>query len=97
MTNTNKFVHSVCKVIEHMTRAELTKQGYKLVVNYLQETSDMAFSDCARYAINKYSSNDIPSLEEIRERNRSGQGITDLDDLVLRMEYEAEQLEKHRN
>ena len=97
MTNTNKYVQSVCNVIEHLTRAELTKQGYKLVVNYLQETADMAFSDCARYAIYKYVSKEIPTLEEIRARHRSGSRIDELDDLILRMEFEAKQLEKHRD
>ena len=96
MTDTKKYVQSVCNVIEHLTRAELTKQGYKLVVNYLQEAADLPLSACARYAIHKYSSKEIPTLEEIRARHRSGAAIDALDDLILRMEFEAKQLEKHR-
>ncbi|MBN2508689.1 MAG: hypothetical protein JXB03_00375 [Spirochaetales bacterium] len=96
MIDTRRFVKSVCMVIESLSRAELTKQGYKLVVNYLEESADLGFSGCARYTVKKYISKDLPTLEDIRARHKTGAGISELDDLVLRMEYEASQLEKHR-
>lgn len=93
--NTDRFVHTVVKVIQKSTMAELSSQGYKLVMNYMNEAADQEFSVCARYAIQKYTGNPVPTLEEIRERNKTS-GITPLDDLILQMEYEAARLEKIR-
>lgn len=86
-----RFISSVCKVIEHLTKAEITKQGYKLVLNYLDEYSSQSLAACGRKAITKYTAKDIPTLEEIKINHSRGK-FDELDKLVLKMEYEANKL-----
>jgi len=69
--NAKKFVNSVIKIIEHLTKAEITKFAYKIILNYLDEYDEYDYSACARYTIKKYLSRDIPSLEEIRQRHKA--------------------------
>lgn len=90
--NAKKFVNSVIKVIEHLSRAEITKYAYKIILNYLDEYDEYDYSACARYTVKKYLSRDIPTLEEIRQKHKAAGRLDELDKLVLKMEYEAEKL-----
>ena len=91
ISGSKRYINSICRIIEHKTKAELTKHGYKLILNYLDEFEGINFSERARYVIKKYISIDIPSLSEIREKHKKTK-IDELDRLVLKMEYEAEKL-----
>ncbi len=90
--NAKKFVNSVIKIVEHLSRAEITKYAYKIILNYLDEYDEYDYSACARYTIKKYLTRDIPTLEEIRQKHKATGRLDELDRLVLKMEYEAEKL-----
>ena len=89
---TKRFLSSLCKLIEHINKAELTKYGYQVVLNYLDECPEPDYSAKARYVVAKYVMKNIPSLEAIRQKNSSGARLDDIDHLVLKLEYEADKL-----
>lgn len=87
-----KYLNSVIKIIEHLTKAEITKYAYKIIINYFDEFFDEDYSVCARDVVKKYLIKDIPLLEEIRQKHKKTGKLDELDRLVLKMEYEAEKL-----
>jgi hypothetical protein len=91
-SQTKKYISAICKLIEHITKAELTKYGYKVVMNYLNESPEPDHSAKARYAITKYIMKKIPELDEIKQKNKSGRQLDEVDHLILKMEYEADRL-----
>ena len=81
-----QFQQAIFAVIEHITKAELTNQGMKLVINYFNESGAVHPVDKAREAIIRYTQEPLPSLEQIREKSSQTE-LDDLDHLVLKMEY----------
>ena len=86
-----RFLNAVFAVVEHLTTMELRTTSKKLIINYINESKHLRLIDRARVAVKRYSLENIPSLEEIRQKPRGE--LTMLDHLVLKMEYEAKQLD----
>ena len=86
--NERLFQHALFAVIEHITRAELTNQGKKLVIAYYNESKSPRPVDKAREAITRYTVEPIPTLAEIREKSKSRE-LDPLDHLLLKMEFRA--------
>lgn len=71
---------------------ELRTTSKKVILNYLNESRHPQLIYRARGAVVRYIQEDIPSLEDIREKSR----ITELDavdHLILKLEYEAQRLQ----
>lgn len=86
-----RFLVAVYHVVENMMRMELSDQGKAVIVNYIQNADGETVIEKTRTAIYRYTSLQVPTLEEIRKKHRIGR-LTGLDDLVLRMEYEAKRV-----
>jgi hypothetical protein len=86
------FINAVCAVIENKIKSKITKQGYKLVLTYLDECDEPSFGAKGHYAVKKYICEEIPSLEEIRADYATGK-LSPLATLILKMEFEAKKLE----
>jgi len=74
---------------------ELRTTSKKVILNYLNESRHPELIYRARGAIVRYIQEDIPSLDEIREKSR----VTELDavdHLILKLEYEAQRLQEHQ-
>lgn len=82
------FQHAIFNVIEYLTKAELTDHGKKLVITYFNESPRMHPGEKAREAITRYTVEELPTLEKIREKSVS-QELDELDHLILKMEYQA--------
>jgi hypothetical protein len=72
---------------------ELRTTSKKLIINYINESKHLHLIDRARVAVKRYALEDIPSLQDIRERSQY-QELSMLDHLVLKMEYEAKKLDR---
>jgi hypothetical protein len=83
-----KYMISIFKIIEYLTKSELTITSKQLITSYLKESKHDKHADMARAAIQRYTQNRIPSLESIREKSQR-QTLEALDHLILKMEYEA--------
>jgi len=86
--NEQQFQHAIFAVIEHLSKAELTDHGRKLVINYYNESVMKSPVEKAREAITRYISEPLPSLEQIREKS-AHQELDELDHLILKLEYFA--------
>lgn len=92
-TQTKRYITAICTLIEHINKAELTKYGYKVILNYLDECPENGHSEKARYAIEKYICKNIPTLEAVRQKHDAGMRLDEVDHLILKIEYEAEKLD----
>jgi len=72
---------------------ELRNTSKKVILNYLNESHHPELIKRARYAVTRYIQDDIPSLEEIREKSHHTE-LDGLDHLILKLEYEARQLQE---
>lgn len=86
------FRASLFAVVEHLTRAELTNAGKKLILYYLDELMEGSRSERARLVVRRYTQEEVPTLAAIRGK-AAAEGLNNLDHLVLRMEYEAAKLD----
>ena len=91
--NETPLLNAIFELVERVTGAELTNPGRSLLIVYYQEASGATPADRARQAIRRYAQWDAPSMEEIRERHRSG-AMEELDWRVLKVENEARKLEE---
>jgi hypothetical protein len=89
----NKFISAILNIIEHVTKSELTNTSKQLILSYLENTGAYKHADKARQVIRRYTQNDIPSLESIREKSKR-QELEALDHLILKLEYEARKLDE---
>lgn len=87
----NELYASVFAIVEHLGGMELSDTSRNLIVAYLQESRADTTALKARAAILRYLPGELPTLEEIRERHKHGP-LTNLDHLVLKMEYAAAQV-----
>ena len=90
------FLLAVFAIIEHLNKSELTTTSKKLIIAYLNETSEISYSGKARIAVHRYCQTVLPTLESIREKSRISE-LDALDHLVLKLEYEASRLSKARS
>lgn len=95
MIHEKRFLSAVFNVIEYLNEAELRNSSKRLIIAYLNESKAVTFSGKARHAIIRHTQQDIPQLQEVRDRGKRSD-LTDLDHLILKMEYEAEKLQLQR-
>ena len=86
-----RLLEAIFELVERVTKAELTNSGRKLLISYLGSSPEDTVSARARWAIRRYAQWDPPSMDEVRERHRSG-SMEDLDWRVLKVEHEARKL-----
>ncbi len=87
------FYLAVFGIIEHLTKSELTTTSKKLLITYLEQAEGDSHSDRAREAVRRYTQTVLPTLDSIRGKHQTME-LDDLDDLVLKLEYEAARLSK---
>jgi hypothetical protein len=85
------FLLAIFAVVEHINRSELTTTSKKLIINYVNEASELSYVEKARAAVHRYTQTVLPSLQSIQEKSRT-QKLDKLDHLVLKMEYQASRL-----
>jgi len=88
------YLISIYNVIEHLIGKELPDTSKRLITNYIEGSREMSFADRARDAITRYLQADIPTLDEIRKKSKTST-LNKLDHLLLKMEYEADLLQKN--
>ena len=86
-----EFLKTIFDIVEVVLKAELRNTSKRLLLNYIDESGAVLPIEKARDAIFRYTGEEIPTLEEVRERSNSGR-LDQLDHLVLKMEYEAQRL-----
>lgn len=89
-----EFYFSVFNIIEHLTKSELTTSSRRLIIAYILDSKEDNNSKKARVSIRRYTSEDIPLLEDIRKKSQI-QELSALDHLVLKMEYAAKRLDEN--
>ena len=89
MKNGN-YLRSIFAIIERLIHIELSDQGRGVIENYLNSAGAEDMAERARYAIFRYTQVELPSLDEIRQKNKR-ETLTEMDHLILKMEYEAKQ------
>ena len=77
--------------VEPHIKIEMTDQGRAVVENYLQNAGAEDYAGKARYAIFRYTEVELPSLDDIREKNKKDT-LSEMDHLILKMEYESKQM-----
>jgi hypothetical protein len=85
------FLLAIFAIIEHVNKSELTTTSKKLIINYVNEASELSMVAKARAAVLRYTQIVLPSLEGLREKAKT-QKLDPLDHLVLKLEYEASRL-----
>ena len=60
----------------------------------MEESGEIHYRDKARTAIERYTQEEIPSLRDVQEKAWDNEGLTTLDHLILKMEYQARRLER---
>jgi hypothetical protein len=91
--NEKAYLNSVYRVIEHIIGKELLDTSKRLIANYIEGSREMSLAGKARGAITRYLQADIPTLDELRKKTKVS--LNKLDHLVLKMEYEADLLQKN--
>ena len=86
-----EFLKIIFEIVEVVLKAELRNTSKRLILNYIDESGAVMPIEKAREAIFRYTGEEIPTLEEVREKAQSGR-LDQLDHLVLKMEYEAQRL-----
>ena len=92
--NEQRYLASIYHVIEHIIGKELLDTSKRLIRNYIEGSHEMSLSGKARDAITRYLQDEIPTLEEIRNKSKVSK-LNKLDHLLLKMEYEADLLQKN--
>jgi hypothetical protein len=85
------FLLAVFAIIEHVNKSELPPTSKKLIVTYVNESSELSNVQKARTAVRRYADIVLPTLESIREKAKTKK-LDKLDHLVLKLEYEASRL-----
>ena len=93
MKNVN-YLRSIFAIIERLIHIELSDQGRGVIENYLQTAAAEDMAEKARYAIFRYTQVELPSLDDIRKKNIDETTLSDMEHLILKMEYEAKQLSR---
>jgi hypothetical protein len=86
-----EFLKTIFDIVEVVLKAELRNTSKRLILNYIDESGAVMPIEKARDAIFRYTGEEIPTLEEVRAKSKSGR-LDQLDHLVLKMEYEAQRL-----
>jgi len=86
------FLNALFNLVEELTGMELRTTSKKVILNYLNESRHPQLVYRARAAIVRYIQDDIPTLDEIREKSQHTE-LDAVDHLVLKLEYEAQRLQ----
>jgi hypothetical protein len=78
------FLNAVFAVIEHLTKAELTNTGKRLVISYINQSTRLPLIERARQAIVRYTGNQIPTPDKSDA----------ISQLMVRLESEAAKLQR---
>jgi hypothetical protein len=89
--STDRYLRAIFTIIEHLIRIELSDQGRGVIENYIESAAANDMAEKARYAIFRYTQAELPSLDDIRKKNKT-ESLDMMDHLILKMEYEAKQL-----
>lgn len=73
---------------------ELRNTSKNILLNYINESPQTSLIQRAREAVHRYIQEELPSLEEIREKSEAGEELNALDHKILKMEYEARRFEQ---
>ncbi len=76
------FLNSVFAVIEHITRAELTSTSKRLVISYINQSTNLPLLERALQAIARYTQAGIPAEDPAMKS------------LMLNLESEASRLQQ---
>ena len=87
----NTFGNTIYRVVEHLIKIELSSRGKKLVIYYFNQSNKSKAAGKAREAIERYTQIEIPTLDEIKKKNKPSE-LSELDHLILKMEYKAQNL-----
>jgi hypothetical protein len=87
--NQMPFLNAVFAVIEFITKAELTNTSKKLVISYLNQSTDLPLVERAHQAIARYTQTRIPAPDQGRQE---AQPPHMLKQLLQRLEGEASRL-----
>ena len=88
------YLRSVFTIIENIIHIELSDQGRGVIENYLITAAADDYAEKARYAVFRYTQKELPSLDDIRRKNKLGE-LNEMDHLILKMEHESKQLCLH--
>ena len=89
------YLRSVFRVVEYIIKTTLLDTSRNLIMYYIESSGEVGMSNKARFAISRYTNEELPSLDEIRQRSGVS-GLNDLDHLLLKMEYASKRLEEGR-
>jgi hypothetical protein len=78
------FLNAVFRVVEYITKAELTNSGKRLIISYINDSREASLAERARQAIIRYTQSHIPSFEESRKQAEAG-SIDTLGRLLLEL------------
>lgn len=89
--DTAKYLRSVIELAENIVHMRLSDQGKAVIENYIDSAAEESMSGKARNAIYRYTQYELPTLDQLREKNKT-QELSQIDHLILKMEYEAKQV-----
>ena len=92
----DRYLNLIFHLIELLNKQELRVTSKKLIRNYVVESLEVHHVDKAREAVERYSSEELPAIDEIRAKFDAGDlaSLDELDHLVLRLEFEGRKLDK---
>ena len=90
-----RYLRSIFSIIEKIIQFEMTDQGRGVIENYLKAADADDMAQKARYAIFRYTQIELPTLDDIRKKNKTAP-LSEMDHLILKMEYVSKQYSLHR-
>jgi hypothetical protein len=83
------FLNSVFAVTESITKAELTNTSKRLIISYINQSTQLPLIERSIQAIIRYTQTQIPTPDQIRQGSQSADMISQL---ILKLESEASKL-----
>ncbi len=79
-----------------VSRQELRNTAKVLIKNYITESIQVTHAAKAREAVMRYTAEELPDIEQVREKYSSLglDGLTEVDHLVLKIEFEGRHLDQ---
>ena len=85
------YFRSIFDVVEFMIGKKLPDTGKRLIINYIESSASVTMAGRARDAVMRYTQEDIPTLDEIRQRHAVDE-MSRMDHLVLKLEFQSRRL-----
>lgn len=91
-----RLLELVYTLIELVSRQELRNTAKVLIKNYLIESIQVTHAAKAREAVMRYTGEDLPDLDQVREKygNLGLEGLNEIDHLLLKIEFEGHRLDE---